>query len=77
MNWDFRIFKRKVRGVEVFEIHRVFYLDELKQKPAYVETAPAQIVGHSGLILLEEIDRMVDAFERPVFFAPSWNIEVK
>lgn len=73
MKYDFRIVKRYIQEMVFYEIHRVFYSDDARTRPTLVETRPATIVGNCATIMLEDIEAMTDAFDKPVIVIPEWD----
>jgi hypothetical protein len=73
MIWDFRIVETRIAGHRFYNVHRVFYSDEAKTKAILVETRPATIIGNEPSVMLEDLDKMVDAFDRGTLVIPEWN----
>lgn len=74
MHHDFRIVKRNVKGVILYEVHRVFYRDASKTRAYLVENRAATIIGSGPKIMLEDIESMVDAFDKSVIVIPEWDV---
>lgn len=73
MKWDFRLIKRKIGGLDFYEVHRVFYQDDAKTIPLCLETRAATVIGNGPRVMLEDIEAMVDAFDKGVLRVPEWD----
>lgn len=62
-----------VHGKSVFCVHRVFYDSAMKKKATLIENLPTSIQGLGALSMLQDIEQITDAFERPTIYIPEWN----
>ena len=74
MIWDFRVVKKKLKGRDIFELHRVFYTDHTKQSVTMIDKNPSSVVGIEPISMLEDLDLMTRAFELPTLYIPEWNV---
>jgi hypothetical protein len=75
--WDFRIIRRRISGRDFFQVHRVFYADNLKTKAILIENRPATIIGDDAKVMLGDVDKILDSFDNPVIHIPEWNRDDK
>lgn len=64
MSWDYRIIRTHEGGEAVFAIHEVYYSD--RGPPMWSENA-AYVVGASVEELKGQLEKMTQAFDRPIF----------
>lgn len=74
MIWDFRVVRRKIHGRDIYQVHRVFYNDDLKTQPNLIEEIPATIVGIGALPMLQDVELLTNAFDQPTLYIPEWNV---
>lgn len=75
MNYDYRVIRRRVSGLDVFQVHRVFYRDSGKTQPVLIERVPASIIGREPLAMLKDIELVTDGFEKSTIYIPEWSQE--
>jgi hypothetical protein len=75
MVWNFRVIRRKAGGKDVYQLHRVFYLDPSRRLALYIEATPSSIVGEDAKLMLEDIELMTEAFSMPTIYIPEWNTQ--
>lgn len=75
MYWNFRVIRRKVAGKDVFQLHRVFYIDPGMRLALYIEHSPSSIVGDNAQLMIEDVELMANAFTMPTIYIPEFNVE--
>lgn len=71
MSWNYRIIKTTIGGEDSYGIHEVYYDENGKPKMYSEDPIPAH--GETLTELREDMDRLLQAFEKPIISSDDFK----